>query len=82
MSDTVRVYVNSRSVDVGAGATALEAVEALDPAQADSVRKGERMITDSRGIGTSNDTPVHNGAIFRIVRARQAAADESDFNPS
>jgi len=39
------------------------------------------MITDSRGIITANDTPVHNGAIFRIVRARQADTDESDLNP-
>jgi hypothetical protein len=39
------------------------------------------MITDSRGIVTANDTPVHNGAIFRIVRARQADTDESDPNP-
>lgn len=80
MSETVRVYINARAVDVDASATALEAVEAWDSAQAAAVRNGERMITDSRGIGTANETPVHNGAIFRIVRARQADVDESDFN--
>jgi hypothetical protein len=82
MSETVRIYINSRPMEVDASATALEAVEALDPAQAEAVRNGDRMITDSRGIATANDTPVQNGAIFRIVRARQIDAGESDFNPS
>lgn len=82
MSETVRVYINARAVDVDASATALQAVEAWDVTQADAVRNGERMITDSRGISAPNDTPVHNGAIFRIVRARHTDADESDFNPS
>ena len=44
------------------------------------MRKGERLITDSRGIVTANTTPVHNGAIFRIVRARPTSAEDSDFN--
>lgn len=81
MSDTVRVYINARPVDVDASATALQAVEVWDETQAAAVRSGERMITDSRGIITANNTPVHNGAIFRIVRARQADNDESDLNP-
>jgi primase-polymerase (primpol)-like protein len=81
MSETVRVYINANPVDVNAATTALQAVEAWDETQAVAVRKGERMITDSRGIITANDTPVHNGAIFRIVRARQAHTDESDLDP-
>jgi hypothetical protein len=81
VSETVRVYINARPVDVDASATALQAVEVWDETQAAAVRSGERMITDSRGIITANNTPVHNGAIFRIVRARQADSDESDLNP-
>ena len=81
MSEKVRIYINARAIDVDASATALEAVEAWDEIQAAAVRSGERMITDSRGIVTANSTPVHNGAIFRIVRARQTAADDPDFNP-
>jgi hypothetical protein len=81
MTETVRVYINARPVEVAAGATALQAVETWDETQAAAVRNGERMITDSRGIVTANDTPVHNGAIFRIVRARQSDTDESDLNP-
>ena len=81
MSEKVRIYINARAIDVDASATALEAVEAWDEIQAAAVRSGERMITDSRGIVTANSTPVHNGAIFRIVRARQTASDDQDFNP-
>jgi len=81
MSDTVRIYINAKPVDVEAAATALQAVEAWDETQAVAIRNGERLITDSRGIVTANDTPVHNGAIFRIVRARQIAGDDPDFNP-
>jgi hypothetical protein len=81
MSEKVRVYINAKAVEVDAAATALEAVEAWDELQAAAVRSGERMITDSRGIVTANSTPVHNGAIFRIVRARQIADDDQDFNP-
>ena len=80
MSDTVRVYINAKPVDVAATATAIEAVEQWDSTQAAAIRSGERMITDSRGIPATADAPVHNGAIFRIVRARQAADDLED-NP-
>ena len=31
---------------------------------------------------TASDAPVHNGAIFRIVRVRQTASDDTDFDPS
>jgi hypothetical protein len=81
MSDQVRIYINGKPIDVEAAATALEAVEAWDEIQAQAVRNGERIITDSRGIVTANNTPVHNGAIFRIVRARQIAGDDPDLNP-
>ena len=81
MSDMVRIYINAKPVEIAASATALEAVEAWDEAQAAAIRSGERLITDSRGIVTANTTPVQNGAIFRIVRARQVADDDSDSNP-
>jgi len=77
----VRVYINARPIDVDAAATALDAVEAWDAEQARAIRSGDRLITDSRGIVTDNATPVHNGAIFRIVRARQSASEDPDFNP-
>jgi hypothetical protein len=78
MSETVRIYINAKPIDIAASATALEAVEAWDATQAAAIRNGERLITDSRGIVTANNTPVHQGAIFRIVRARQASDKDSD----
>ena len=80
MSETVRIYINGKPVDVDSNATALEAVETWNAVQAASIRSGDRMITDSRGIPARNDAPVHNGAIFRIVRARQSAGDDNDLN--
>jgi hypothetical protein len=80
VSEPVRIFINAKPVDIDRTATVLEAIESWDATQAAAIRNGERMITDSRGIATSNDTPVHNGAIFRIVRARQAAGEDSDFN--
>jgi hypothetical protein len=79
MSETVRIYINAKPVEIAATATALDAVEAWDETQAASIRRGERVITDSRGIVTANDTRLQNGAIFRIVRARQSA-DDTDPN--
>ena len=80
MTETVRVYINARPIDVAASATALDAVEAWDATVAEAVRSGERLITDSRGIVAANNSTVHNGAIFRIVRARQGADDDKDSN--
>ncbi|HZE07877.1 MAG TPA: hypothetical protein VE110_03880 [Gemmatimonadaceae bacterium] len=78
MSETIRVYVNSRPVEVPASATAIDAIDAWDAGAASSVRSGERVITDSRGIVTAADTPAQNGSIFRIVRARQAVDDDDE----
>ena len=80
MSESVRIYINGKPIDVGASATALEAVAIWDESEAAAIRVGERTITDSRGITIGTDQPVHNGAIFRIVRARQSVADDSDFD--
>jgi hypothetical protein len=79
VSQAVRIYINGKPVEVDGTATALEAIESWDAAQGAAIRSGERMITDSRGIPARNDAQVQNGAIFRIVRARQSA-DDNDLN--
>lgn len=79
MTETVRVYINAACVEVPSSATALDAVEAWNAAKAAAIRSGERMITDSRGLPADPASPVHNGAIFRIVRARQSGADDPDL---
>jgi hypothetical protein len=65
-----RVYVDGRGLDVPAGATALDAVRAVNPAAADQVAAGERAITDSRGLPLPPGTPAHGGAIYRVVAIR------------
>lgn len=66
----LRVYVNAAGITVPAGATALDAVRAHDPAAAAAVTSGERVITDSRGLPITPDTPAHGGAIYRLASAR------------
>ncbi|HUQ99831.1 MAG TPA: hypothetical protein VM166_10275 [Gemmatimonadaceae bacterium] len=78
MSDTVRVFINSRPIEVAAGSTAIEAVKTWDPAEARAILEGDKAITDSRGIHLTTDAPVHNGAIFRIVRARASEPEKDD----
>lgn len=71
MSDTIRVYINSKPVDAPAGASALEAVTVWDPAVAAEIRAGARALTDSRGLPVAADVPLFHGAIFRVVRGRE-----------
>ena len=66
----LRVYVNAAGLTVPAGATALDAVRAHDPASAEAITKGDRVITDSRGLPIAPDTPAHGGAIYRLASAR------------
>ena len=68
--ETVRVFVNERGVDVPRGATALDALRALDAAEAARVDTGERALVDSRGLPSAPDAPAFAGAIFRTVTAR------------
>lgn len=74
----VRVYVNATPVDVPAGATALDAVRRHDAALADQIAAGARLITDSRGLPAPADSPVHGGAIFRVVPARSLPGERGD----
>lgn len=78
MTATVRVYINTHGIDVPSSSTALEAIEAWNAGEAGAVRNGERMITDSRGLPADPASAVHNGAIFRVVRARNAAPAEDE----
>jgi hypothetical protein len=79
MSETLRVFVDSRGLDVPAGATALDAVRVADARAAERVADGSRVITDSRGLPVAADSPAHGGAIYRLVPARRREADD-DFS--
>lgn len=66
----VRVFINGTSAEVPAGATALEALQSLDPLEAAAVSRGDRAIADSRGLPVDPASPAYAGAIYRTVRAR------------
>ncbi len=80
MSATVRVYVNGRGVDAPADGAPVDAVRLLDPALADAVASGQRLVTDSRGLPVAAGEALYHGAIFRVIANRpragtRAAAD-------
>lgn len=80
---TVRVFVNGQGVDVPTGSSALDAVRASRADEAAAVARGERMITDSRGLPIEGAVRVSAGAIFRVVPVRKRSlrpdpADEPD----
>lgn len=70
MSEPLRVFVNGTGVSVAPGSTALQAVEAADPAAAAELRAGTRAVTDSRGIVVPADTVVTGGFVLRLVSSR------------
>jgi hypothetical protein len=76
----MRVYVNATGLDLPPGSTALDAVRAWNAVAADEVALGDRVIADSRGLETAPDTPLHGGAIFRVlpVRRRPDAGEPND----
>jgi len=70
----IRVFVNERAVSVAAGATALDAVRALDPALADRLAAGDAALTDGRALPVAPDAPVGQGSILRVVGAGRRPA--------
>jgi hypothetical protein len=71
---SVRVFVNAVGVDVPAGASVLDAVRSWSADEAAAVGRGDRVVTDSRGLPIAPDVRVSAGSIFRLVPARKRAA--------
>ena len=76
MTETLRVFVNGKGYDAMAGGTALDAVVLHDAADAERLRSGALLVTDSRGIPIAADTPLFNGAVLRLISNRER--DTSD----
>ena len=74
---TLVVFVNAQRVEVPAGARLRDALHAWNADAARDVEQGARVATDSRGLPIDIDTPLHGGAIFRLLpaRSRDASAD-------
>lgn len=77
MPESIRVFVNERPVTLPAGASALDAARALDPALAERLAAGAASLTDARGLPVAPDGPLAAGAILRTV-ARRAAGPDAD----
>jgi hypothetical protein len=75
MTDLVRVYVNGRGVDAPSTGTALDAVRIADANQAAAIERGERALTDSRGLPVEALSSVFAGAILRTVSNRNRRPD-------
>ncbi len=76
MSDTSRIYFDGKGVDALTGSAVIDALESVSAEMASSVRAGERVITDSRGLPAQPETVIYNGAIFRVIRARTRDNEE------
>lgn len=79
---SVRVFVNAVGVNVPAGASILDAVRALSATDAEAVARGEKLVTDSRGLPIGADKTVSAGSIFRLLPVRKRGAAERDENDS
>ena len=82
MTTTVRVFVNGRALDAPAGGTAADAVAIHSAADAAMVNDGSRLVTDSRGIAVPANSPLYNGAVFRLIpnRERDVADPATQFD--
>lgn len=72
MSDlTIRAYVDGVGVEVSPPATVIDAINAASPQLSAAISAGESVVTDSRGLPLSADSPLHGGSILRVVPVRQ-----------
>ena len=78
MPDTMRCFVNERSLALAPGVTVQEAVAAFDSALAERVAGGTAYVTDARGIRVASDQHLEGGAILRVVVSARAVTDDPD----
>ena len=78
----MRVFVNGVGLDAPTGGTAIDAVEVHSSSDAAAVRDGSMIVTDSRGLPVPADTPLFNGALFRLIpnRGRDAKDPATQFD--
>ena len=72
MTANVRVYVNAQPVEVPRGSTIEDALRRWDSEEASAVARGERRVTDSRGLPAALGDAVAPGSILRVVGSRPA----------
>jgi sulfur carrier protein ThiS len=72
VSTTVRVYINAQALELPRGSTVEEALREWNAEEAAAVARGERTVTDSRGLPASLADAVGPGSILRVVGSRAA----------
>lgn len=77
MTETVRVYINGRGVDVPGSGRAVDAVRVYDASVAAEIESGRRALADSRGLPLDPATPVFGGLIMRVVSGRPTRGEAS-----
>ena len=70
MSTSIRVYVNAQPLEVPRGATVEEALRQWNRDEAAAVARGDRAVTDSRGLPASLGDVMAPGSILRVVGSR------------
>ena len=72
LPQTIRVFVNSGTVDLPSGAAVSDAVRMFDPSLGQHLAAGTAYVTDGRGIEIDPAAPLTSGSILRVVvRARR-----------
>ena len=72
MTASVRVYINAQAIDLPRGSTVEDALREWSADEAVAVARGERVVTDSRGLPASLADVVGPGSILRVVGSRAA----------
>ena len=70
MSTSVRVYVNAQAIEVPRGSTVADALRQWNVDEAEAAARGDRKVTDSRGLPASLADAVAQGSILRVVGSR------------
>jgi hypothetical protein len=76
--DSLRVFVNGTGLTLARTASVIDAVRAFDGAAADENVRGERAVTDSRGLPLALDAIVSGGLVLRLVSARALRDDGAE----
>jgi hypothetical protein len=75
MSDTIRVFVNTRALDLPPGSDVRQALRAFDADLDAALASGAAYVTDGRGIEIEPTTRLESGAILRVVKRAQRGVD-------
>jgi hypothetical protein len=76
--ETIPVFLNGRTVHVGAGATVEQLLMQQDTDLAAALAAGQARATDARGLPVDAGTVLSAGAILRVFQSARPAAGTTD----